>query len=302
MNDGAELLASVAHADMQTDAAGCVRERLNTRDDVLRTLPGVTSIPDHQARAWTFLKVAEEGTSVAYALLSLDPDDPEDYLMAGWWAQFPDQRPPELSFERSEQYAIVDGPEIDHSVPPRLPAEGTASYAGPAGGLYTYLAGSDWGEDEGAYVVDEYEGTVTITADFTDGTLRGCIGCVGDLVTRRAHFGVFLGEESRDARTVAADYDLRLGTVIFGEDGTFERDRVTVRHPERTIAHSEGSRGGAMSSRPDADGKPPLVTGFSSASFEESDGSKGRLVGSFPGLSGPFSQTGESRPPPGDGD
>lgn len=93
------------------------------------------------------------------------------------------------------------------------------------------MTGSDWGEDEGAYVVDEYEGTVTITADFTDGTLRGCIGCVGDLVTRRAPFGVFLGEELRDARTVAADYELRLGTVIFGEDGTFERERVTGRHP-----------------------------------------------------------------------
>ena len=81
---------------------------VNTRDDVLRTLPGATPIPGHQARAWTFRKVAEEGTSVTYALLSLDPDDPEDYLMAGWWAQFPGQRPPEPSFERSEQYAIVD--------------------------------------------------------------------------------------------------------------------------------------------------------------------------------------------------
>ena len=65
---------------------------------------------------------------------------------------------------------------------PQLPVDGTAAYAGQAGGL-SYEAGSDWGENEGAFVIDEYQGTVTLTADFSDGTLRGCIGCVGDLVT-----------------------------------------------------------------------------------------------------------------------
>ena len=38
-------------------------------------------------------------------------------------------------------------------------------------------------------MIDEYEGEITITADFADGALSGCIGCTGDLVTRRAHFG-----------------------------------------------------------------------------------------------------------------
>ena len=42
-------------------------------------------------------------------------------------------------------------------------------------------------------MIDEYVGTVTLTADFADDTLRGCIGCMGDLITQRAHFGVFLG-------------------------------------------------------------------------------------------------------------
>ena len=274
---------------------------VNTTDDVIETLPGATPMPGHQARAWTFLKVTEDDTSVAHALVSWDPGNPADYLMFGWWAQFPDQHPPDLSFKESIRYAIIDGPELDHGVVPQLPIEGTATYAGPAGGLYTYVAGSDWGENEGAFVIDEYQGTVTLTADFADGTLRGCIGCVGDLVTQRAHFGVFLGEELRDVQAVAADYELQLATAILREDGMFERDRVTVRHPERTITHSEGDWGGAMSSRQDADGNPRLVAGFNGVYFQESDGSEGEFVGSFLGLSGPFRETGVSRPLPGGG-
>ena len=221
--------------------------------------------------------------------------------MFGWWALFPDQHPPELSFEESVRYAIVDGPEIDTGVAPQLPVGGTASYAGQAGGLYAYVSGSDWGEDEGAIVVDEYRGTVTLTVDFADRSLRGCIGCVGDLVTQRAHFGIFLGEELLDVSALAKDYEFHLATAILGEDGTFERNRVTVRHPDRTVTQSEGHWGGLLSRRQDEDGNPRLVAGFNGVSFQESDGSEGEFVGSFLGLSETFSATGVSRPLPTDG-
>ena len=82
---------------------------------------------------------------MAYALVSWDGDDPADYLMAGWWAEFPGQHLPELSFGDSIQYAIVDGPEIDPSNPPQLPLEGQATYVGQAGGLYAYNMGKRLG-------------------------------------------------------------------------------------------------------------------------------------------------------------
>ena len=271
---------------------------VNTTEDVIEARPGVTPVPGHQAWAGTFLKDTPAGTSVAHGLLSWDPEDPTDYIVFGWWTQFPGQHPPELSFEGTEQYALIDGPELDHGVVPQLPVDGTASYVGPAGGLYTYEAGSDWGEDEGAFVIDEYVGTVTLSVDFADGTLRGCIGCVGDLLTQRAHFGVFLGRELIDVQATAADYELHLATAILGEDGTFERARVTVRHPERIIARSVGDWGGALSSRQDTEGNPRLVAGFNSADFQESDGSEGQFIGSFLGLSAPFLATGEVPDPP----
>ena len=266
---------------------------VNTADDAVATEPGATPIPGHQARDWTFVKDAEIGTSVAYGLVSWDPNDPADYLMAGWWAQFPDQHLPYLSFRDSIQYALVDGPEMDPSAPPRLPVAGQATYVGQAGGLYAYELRSDWGEDEGAYVHDEYEGVVTLTADFADATLSGCIGCAGDLITRRAHFGIFLGDEVRDVRAVAADYELHLGVTPFDPDGNFEHDDVEVRHPDRTITQSEGFWGGTLSNVPDRDGNPRLAAGLSDAAFEESDGSAGLFYGTFVALSEPFRASGK---------
>ena len=139
---------------------------------------------------------------------------------------------------------------------------------------------------------DEYEGAITITADFADGTLSSCIGCAGDLVTRRAHFGVFLGDEVRDVQAVAADYELHFGVTPFNPDGTFEHTEVEVSHPERTVTHSEGHWGGSLSNIPDQTGSPRLVAGFSDAYFEESDGSAGEFFGTFVALSEPFRASG----------
>ncbi len=270
---------------------------VHSDEDLIGIMAAPTPMHGHLARALTFLKETEAGTSVAHALLSWDPDDPADYLAFGWWVHFPDQHVPDLSFEEVDEYIVIDGPELDHGVIPQVPADGTAAYAGQAGGLYTYTFGSDWGEDEGEFVIEEYEGVLVLNADFADGTLRGCIGCVGDLVTRRAHFGVFLGRDPKDVQGLAKDYELHLATAIIGEDGLFERGRLTLRHPERTITSFEGWWGGALSSRQDTDGNPRLIAGFSGVDFEEGDGSEGSIFGSFLGLSNTFQQDGTSSPP-----
>ncbi len=278
-----------------------LRLSVNTADDVYRTQPGITPMPGHQARIWTFLKVEGGDTSIAHALLSANPDDPTDYLVFGWWAYFPGQTPP-VSFGGDRRYSIIDGPELDHGFVPELPVDGSATYMGQAGGLYRYVRAVDEAEDEYLFVIDEYQGTVNLTADFADGTLKGCIGCVGDLVTQRAHFGVILGEELIDPGAAAKDYELHLATAIIRDDGVFVRDKVILKHPERTITLSDGWWAGAFSSRQDSEGDPRLVAGFNSVYFEESDGSFGEFFGSFLGLSEPFRQTGVSGPLPEDGE
>ncbi len=199
--------------------------------------------------------------------------------MAGWWAQFPDQHYPDLSFEDSIQYAIVDGPELE--APPELPVSGQASYVGQAGGLYTYLPGTDWGEEQGKGFVEEWEGRIALTADFSNGTIGGCVGCEGDLVSRRAHFGFFLGDELHDTRTSIADYELHLGTAPISPEGNISHPEVTVRHPTRDITASQGHWGGSLSNRPDEDGNPRLAAGFVQTRFVEGDDSDGVFFGAF---------------------
>ena len=250
---------------------------VNTADDAIGTRPGETPIPGHMARDWNFLKDAETGTTFAHALVSWDVANPADYLIAGWWIPFLGQHLPDLSFADTVQYRIVDGPEIDSTHPQELPPAGKATYSGDAGGVYTYVPKGDWD----ATVVDEFRGTITLSADFDRRTLSGCIGCVGDLSTRRAHFGVIPGNGVRDDRSLIADYELRLSTATKSPEGTFETDGITVTHPGRTQVSSEASWGGQLSSIPNGDDVPRLVTGFSSVDFAESDGSEALIAEAF---------------------
>ena len=45
---------------------------------------------------------------------------------------------------------------------------------------------------EPAYL-EEFTGTITLTADFSDNTISGCLGCVADIVLDREHLYSALG-------------------------------------------------------------------------------------------------------------
>ena len=246
--------------------------------DVFAERPFETPIPGHDGKALTFLKIHEGGTSVAHAALSWDAEDPKDYLMAGWWAEFPGQHPSHLSLASSERYSIVDGPEIGALASPPFPAVGSASYVGQAGGLYAY------GVDE--YVIDEYEGVINLQVDFADRTIEGCIVCLGDLVSWRAHFSEFLGEDVVDTESFVLDHEIHLGTLEFdGLRSQFQGAEAAVVHPDLEMVDSSGHWGGQISERPDATGLPRLVAGFSSADFLDENGVEGAFMGTFVALS-----------------
>ena len=129
-------------------------------------------------------------------------------------------------------------------------------------------------------MIDEYEGIAILKAHFRARTISGCIGCAGDLIVRRAHFSVFLGAEILDPDATTTSYELHLDEVRFDAVyGTFQGGAITVTHPERTIVAADGSWGGALSSKPDQEGHPRLVAGFTGVEFEEDDGSEGALWG-----------------------
>ena len=255
---------------------------VNTEDDAVSTGTEPSPLPGHQARYWRFVQQEPEGTSYVYALVSWNGDDPADYLMAGWWAHFDGEQPPDLTYGNLYEYSILDGPELDPEAPPELPVAGTASYAGPAGGVYVYVPGETL--EERHFVVDGWEATATLSADFGSGMMSGCVGCVGDFITRTAVIPASRGDVQADI----SDYELHLAAHPWREDGTFDGAMAEVLHPSREIVGSEGEWGASLSSRADADGNPRLIAGFAGADFEEADGSVGGFFGSFVGLSETF--------------
>ena len=248
-------------------------------DGSLRGRPAAP-IPGHAAEEWDFFRQTAEGTSEAFALVSYDADDPADYLMMGWWLEFPGQWG-DRTRAGSVPAAIVDGPEIDLSVPRNLPIEGRATYNGPALGLFSYVP--NWGRDPPAPFVEEYGGTATITADFAAATLSGRID---DFATRRTILADSRDRVQASYAEFLSGYELHLGAAPLASNGTFESDDVTVRHRGRTVAGSMGGWGGAVSNIPDGADNPRLVAGAHKIAFEEDDGSTGVFHGAFIAPSG----------------
>ena len=175
--------------------------------------------------------------------------------------------------------------------PARRPDTGTATRVGGAGGFFRHRYGSNWTDVEAPVDVEEFTGTIAITADFADQTVRGCIGCVGDLELEREHLYGVLGFRRREPLALPTDYELHFGATDIYSNGAFVNDDVTVTHPERSVTESSGCWDGRLSNRPDTDGNPRLVAGSAAVEFVEADGS----VGEFRSL---FTALGEGLLPP----
>ena len=64
---------------------------VNTLEDAHSTEAFETPISGHRGRAWRFQTAEKHDTSLAYTAVSQDDDNPEEYLITGWWAYFPDR-------------------------------------------------------------------------------------------------------------------------------------------------------------------------------------------------------------------
>ncbi len=284
--DGRTLTLQLAREDGSLDRFDSVRDSQGSW-----AYPPV--LPNHVGRVWILRKTKRDTSSLVYALIGWDDDDPTDYLAAGYWLRFPGPRVFGRGLVAAERHVFIDGPEIDPSDPPRLPASGTATYVGPVGGLYEYSHGSDRTDVEAPVVADEFAATMNIQADFSDGTLSGCIGCIDDIRIERQHLYAYLGFRRRPVpEAPPTDYELHFGLTAIDPDGTFRNTDVSVLHPDRIVTQSGGSWSGTLSNVPDDDGYPRLMAGKMGVEFQEADGSRGDFQGIFTAL-------GESLLPPG---
>ena len=239
--------------------------------------------PDHSSREWILANNHYDGRVFLYALVSWNDADPTDYLAAGWWLTYPPDVP-FSAFEAATRGVFLDGPELDPADPPDLPLTGTASYLGGMGGLYTYSYGRAWGELDGSTEVTEFNGSVSLTADFARNRLTGCLGCLEPIETAPGrHLAPAVPWGADDPAALPAHYDVRFEASI-GAGGAFEDSAVTVTHPDRTVVSSAGTWQGQFSNVPDGDGNPRRVVGSTDVLFAEDDGSHGRFTGIFDAL------------------
>ena len=115
---------------------------------------------------------------MVYTVVGWNDNDLTDHRAAGWWLRFPGRYPFRRgpSLLESEGNTFINGSEPDISTPPRLPDAGQVARVDGAGVLpgpvRQRLDGLEAPVD-----VEELTGTIIITADLSDQTARGCIGC-----------------------------------------------------------------------------------------------------------------------------
>ena len=114
--------------------------------------------------------------------------------------------------------------------------------SGPVGGLYEYSHGSDWTDVDAPVVADEFAATMSVQADFSAGTLSGCIGCTGDIRIERRHLYAYLGFRRRPVPAAPpTDYELHFGLTAIDPDGDVP-ERGRVRAAPRPHRHAVGRK------------------------------------------------------------
>ena len=253
-------------------------------------------IPGFVSREWLLSENRHDGRTLLYTAASWDDDNPADYLAVGWWLHYP-LGAHIREFEAAERGVFIDGPELDLANPPNLPVSGEATYVGGIGGPYAYRYGGGWGELQGEQQYVEFSARIGLTANFSDATVAGCIGCEGDIEVDALHLWPIVTSRTPDPVAMPTDYEVRFGPIPFQSNGTFETTTITVTHLERTVTRAEGSLSGQFSNVPDPDGHPRRVVGLSDVRFDEADGSSGSLMGIFSALTPAATRPEESETP-----
>ena len=220
-----------------------------------------------------------QGSAVVLGAASIEwsRTDPTDYLAGGYWLYA------DASTNDAEIGAFIDGPAFD-DVALTLPATGTATYDGRAGGVYIGVGGSDT-SSPGATEAGQYRGRVQLMADFGAEQISGRLYDISRFTVagREPNGQVYFLDE-----LAGTGYEAHLNPVPIGSNGSFAGSGVHVTHPALTITASEGSWGGRFSNVADADGNPRAVAGTNSVMFETAGGTEAVLTGAFYGATERF--------------
>ena len=251
--------------------------RLDSASHRIAAEPVVADIPTHDmARGEILLDTSQTHLSGAVLYTSWNNADPFDYLAGGYWIHFEGTTDP-LRVTGAEMGAFVGGPELKH--PPRsLPVTGRATYRGVAEGFYASRYGSDT-DAVGSTEIGAFNAVAALVADFRERTVRGCVGCAGEIAISGIRTDGATGEDRYFSTTI--DAEIYLGSAPITADGTFRSRDVTATHWAARVVSTTGAWGGKLSSIADPDGDPRLAAGTFAADSRTAGGSRSIYVGAF---------------------
>lgn len=282
--DGAGMTVKVTRADssvLTIDTADAIveDERLDTRFLV----PGAL----RTEHSWGALNISDRAATLSGIGVTVAIDDSDAWLALGGWLHIAGRNllSSAPTITSVDMGAFVDGPEL-RSHPTTLPVTGTARYEGYAGGLYAARYGNGFsGMAPGSAAFGAFEAVATLTADFADNSISGCVGCKGDMLFSGVLTDGATGE-TRSFADVPEDAQIRLGEAQIAQDGTFRVRDVTYFFPTAArlgigVARQGGTWGGKFSNISVATGEPSLAAGTFGGEVTLSDGSQSAYVGAF---------------------
>ena len=226
--------------DIRLDSADAIRDPFEIRS--------VVGLPDRSGLlGYTFDSTSNSAT-FGDVFVDWSSTDPADYVAGGFWMHA------DTSSADWEFGAFVDGPELRLSNPPILPTSGTASYEGESHILGILV---EDGEEARRF---RFRGTNRLTADFSGGTIEGCLVCDDPV------------------------FDISVGRVAFDRsNGSFQGSNLTVTSPNQTFdfTQSGGQWTGRFSNIPDSSGAPRLAAGAFAGTALRSDGATHTYLGAF---------------------
>lgn len=275
--------------------------------------PNPPGLPDGYDRHedWTLFSYSSVGTSAIYVTVSWNHANPADFLANGYWMLL-DGNLQSNSISNAEAGAFIDGSEFS-SPPSALPASGTATFRGLASGMYTFYYGPGWRRFDprlpGTKESGVYTGIATLTADFSNNNIEGCIGCTvagldpGIVVNETAgniifpfglrheleaiyHNAEFDGDlDQLDPNNRPSLARIKLGSApIYRNTGTFATNANIVFEVDYFPGGTTtGQWGGRFSNRPvDGDPNTPrLVGGTTGVEWSHPEAGRYRSIGTF---------------------
>ncbi len=282
--DGDGLIVTVTRANSSTFTLNTAYAFEDTGDiDITRSSLALWATE----REWSVANTAGDG-AVTLSGLTVMESNQADWLATGYWLHIAGQNllAATPTVTGVEMGAFVDGTAIRSQ--PDLPDDGTATYVGSAGGFYVAQYGSALANIEevapGSTEIGEFEAPASLTANFADNTISGCIGCDGDTVLTGVVKDSATG--SLESFSENTKYQLQLGAAQIRPDGTFRVNDLTLSNTDLhragvEVTEQRGSWGGKLWNVRNIPGTPRLVAGTLGSRFRFGDGTRGAFAGAF---------------------